>query len=182
MTKEPKYSITFVGGFGPSSLEVETDVACTALDKVMHPDGTVRVEFRADPFGTKAKPRFMLESFQFESLAEYVRSQTQIVAALDAALERDREEWNEGGEAGRSGVWDAVRVKRVELPRQDPDRVKDFEMLVAGGVTISNTVAAGADLPGTRSFFVVVLRADWDDEHQLRAAFRDGALIDLVHE
>ena len=78
-------------------------------------------------------------------------------------------------------MWAAVRVESVVLDRRDPDRVKDLEMLVAGGVRISNTVAAGADLPGTRSFFTVVLSADWDDEHQLRAAFRDGALIDLDH-
>ena len=104
------YSITFVGGYAPSSLAVEADVASAALDRVMHPQGTVRVEFRTDPSGTKAKPRFTLDAFQFEPLAEYVRSQGPVKAALDAALPRDREEWDEGGESvaatcGRRCAW-----------------------------------------------------------------------------
>ena len=37
------------------------------------------------------------------------------------------------------------------------------------------------DDSNTRSFFTVVLECDWDDEHSVRANFRDMKFVDLDH-
>jgi hypothetical protein len=43
-------------------------------------------------------------------------------------------------------------------------------------------LAALGDDAATRTSFTLVLECDWDDEHMLRAEFRDGGLLDLNHE
>jgi len=80
-------------------------------------------------------------------------------------------------------VLSRAKVLSLELRRRDvinAERVAALKQILPPAAVREELAAY--DPPDTRSFFTVVLECDWDDEHSVRAAFRDGEFVDLDHQ
>lgn len=132
---------------------VEAELSSAGLDELLHPSRCVKVEL-----GTDLAPdgRLVLTSFQLDSLRVYVGLQARIRRALEAKLPPDQENWDPEGESILGDVWSWLHVVSVDIDAQPED-------------------------PSDSSSFVISMDCDWDQEHLIRAEFRNGAFVQLDH-
>jgi len=179
---QPDYELNLRGVINMADELIEAELTSPALDPVMHPKGVLRVDINTD-VKKKPKPSAVLDAFHVESLAQYLRAQGDIRTTLENALTRDQREWDPDGPEVNDDVWQRAKVQSLELRRRDvvnAERVTALKRILPPAAVREELAAY--DPPDTRSFFTIVLECDWDDEHSVRAAFRDGQFVDLDHE
>jgi hypothetical protein len=178
------YELTVVD-YSPEDSMVEAEVRSAGLDPVLHPAGVVRVKFVAE-VTVKPKVRFALQSFQADSVAEYVRVQPLVRSALEEQLRRDRETWR--SKKGAAEKTDAEIFRGVKFehlashPREVPPAAQLARMKGLMSAEQFEKFVAAQDTPETRTTFSVVLKCAWDREHNVVLHFRDGRFVSLAHE
>jgi hypothetical protein len=176
-----EYQLTFADKPDPAGIMQATLVAL-GLSETLHLTGTATVNIY--PSRERSKKRgFVLDSFEIKSLEDYIRLQSSIVDVLESELPRDQEKWDPKGKSVRGSLWKSARVDSLELRRRDvasPDLVAELRESLTDD-ELKQELAAYDDV-ATISIFTVVLECDWDEEHQVRAEFRNGALLRLDHE
>lgn len=179
-----QYELTVVDYDAGDSV-VEAEVRSPLLDPDVHPDAVVRVKFLAD-VTAKPKVRFTLHSFQIDSLAEYVRSQSRVRSVMETELARDRRNWREGKQAADDDPADVLtRVKFDHLalhPRESASEAMLSRMKALMSADQFEKFVAAQDTPQTRTTFSVVLKCPWDREHNVVLRFRDGVFQSVAHE
>jgi hypothetical protein len=158
---------------------VAAELISAALDPVLHPDGRVRVELSTVAPAADKAMGFVLDSFHVDSLLEYLRSQPRVRRSLDAALPRDWAEWDRKGFARRkSDHWAEAEVVSLDLRRRYVPTPEFLARLKAKGMSARDVESDGPDV---RTAFTLTLKCNWDEEHLLRAEFRNGKLVELDH-
>ena len=150
-------------------------VRSSSLDAALHPDGVVNVGFgsrKAAAGGAGAG--CVLESFQLDSVAEYLRAQAGVREALEGELAAAWEDVPAGRRGKAGGLWRHVEVRGVSIYRRN---VPGPELLAAierrEGKRAAEASAAAAAKADTRSAFLVYVELAGQD---YLAVFRDGAL------
>ena len=182
--RPPEYELHIRGGVNLTDERIDAELKSPALDRAMHPKGVVRVEINTD-VGKKPHPHAVLDAFHVGSLIGYVRGQTGIRKALEQALKRDHAEWDpDGPKLTPEKIWSSAKVESLELRRrQEITAELEAHLRHMLPPTLAEAeLAAHGDDAATRTVFTLVLECDWDDEHSVRASFRDGKFVDLDHQ
>jgi len=179
-----EYELSIRSGINMTDDRIEAELKAPALDPAMHPKGLVRVNVNTD-VGKKPHAYAVLDAFHIESLVEYVRGQAGIRKALEQALKRDQGDWDpDGPKLTPDQIWTRAKVESLELRRRQeitPELEQHLRHVLPPTVAKMQLAAMGDDA-ATRTVFTVVLECDWDDEHMVRAQFRDGKFVDLDHQ
>ena len=180
----PEYELNVRGGINAIDERIEAELKAPALDPAMHPKGALRVNLNTD-VGKKPHAYAVLDAFHIESLIAYVRGEAGIRKALEQALKRDQAEWDpDGPKLTPDQVWSRAKVESLELRRRQeitPELEKHLRHVLPKKIAELELAAHGDDA-STRTVFTVVLECDWDDEHSVRASFRNGRFVDLDHQ
>jgi hypothetical protein len=181
----PEYELLIRGGINSADERIDAELKSPALDRAMYPTGVVAVEINTD-VGKKPHPHAVLDAFHVGSLIEFVRGQARIREALERALVRDRAEWDPDAPKLKKPdqIWSSAKVQSLELRRRQEVTAEleaHFRHLLPPKAAEAELAAHGDDA-ATRTVFTVVLECDWDDEHSVRASFRNGKFVDLDHQ
>lgn len=179
--QEPEFQITFVGQFGYNDT-VEARLTSAALDEAMHPAGHAPAHFE-DSAIEDGKLPFTLDSFHVASVEAYLRSQDYVRSTLEGELTSDQRTWAPD-EPAIDELWTQAKVESVDFRRRmvpTPELLKTWKRKMRMSAKEIMEALTEWDVPDTRSFFQVTLRCAWDEEHLLRADFRDGAFVSLEH-
>lgn len=177
----PEFELVIASTTGPDQVEVEAVVRSEALDRSMHPDGTVEVYIFTKRATADGKSGVVLDSFQLHSLQQYLRNQDDIRQSLERELAADQEQVDPAGEPVRGYVWSWAEVRGIELRLRDLNNPEANERLRGIGFMVDEyqKFAPPPESPATRTFFVLRLKCDWRMDHPLVAIFRDGKFVSL---
>ena len=170
---------------------IRAELASPVLDSILHPEGKVVASFETR-FNVRKDglQSFEIDSFQLNSLIEYIEAQGLIRYALQAELNKERSTWCGKDYASDDGeLWNNAKIISVSFNLRHIQTVKSLTEI--GGMHNTplpgltgeeiESMVAMSDKPETRATFTVVVQVAWDDDHGPRLArFRDGAFVDLV--
>jgi hypothetical protein len=178
------YDLTFFADANPPLDVVRAELRSPLLDPVTHPEGSVIAHF-ALAFSLGGKRRFLLDSFQVDSVVAYLQSQGHIRYTLEAELADARASWlGVARQPDPNQVWAEARVASVSFEQRRSGSAealaRDAESKYSPlhGLTGEDIerIVAHSDKPDTWASFTVCVEVDWDEEHRARmATFRDGA-------
>jgi hypothetical protein len=177
-----EYDLAFTSGFDPLALGAQAELTSDRLDGLMHPSGSVRVDFITRPAGPEGGPGFLLHSFQIDSMMEYLRSQAAIRLAIQGELVRDRATHGPKRRQRKDeDVWKDAEVLFLELRERSVPHPEGLARLKKSMPKLRiEDIIAHSDKPATRSSFTVVVKVEWDDEHWRRVGFSDGKLDGVI--
>jgi hypothetical protein len=175
------YELDFVANFGElSAVGGSTGAVLRSpmLDPALHPGGSARVTFGSRrPTTEGAEEGFVLESFQMDSLAEYLRAQAHVRKTLEVELaELDpRPAPARSAGAKSAGVWRRAEVFGVSMYGRDvPSPAVVAATRRREGKQAARELVESQDKSTTRSTFLVYVRYGHGD---YLAIFRDAALV-----
>lgn len=177
----PEFELTICRVTGPDEIVIRGFVTSQALDGSMHPRNRISVYILSKRSSGGRKKGLVLDSFQLESLVEYLRLQEYVRETLERELPRDQEEVDPDGEPVRGDVWSWARVRELELRLRDLHNPQTFKHLKEAGLNAEahERELPAAEKPETRTLFVIRLECDWSPDHTLEATFRDGKFVNL---
>ena len=167
--------------WGSDRAEVVRELTSPMLDRNMHRDGKVALYIAIKAGAVGDNVGFILESFQLESLVEFLRNQAYIRETLEKELSRHQEVTDPDGEPISGDVWASARVTTLKLRSWDLRTPRAIRQLENAGRTleeIEELLPAPED-PRTRTVFVVALECDWSLDDDVEATFRDGKFVDF---
>jgi hypothetical protein len=153
-----------------------------SLDADLFPTGRVPLYVSGSGSSESSELRdgqFILDSFHFESLLDFLQFQPSMRRVLQEKLHADREQWR--GKTSKAVVWDSVVIQSLALRSRRQLAGPMYETLTKRMSPEKAAKLIGAEGPETRSFFTVTVEARWDSEHLLRVEFRNGQLEALTH-
>ena len=154
--------IPFDLDFVPShhSSSVNSTLTSAQLDSVLHPTGCLTVSFEASG-ETEKDPSFRIESFQIQSLLDYLNNQSSIRQFVERTLTEARADWLRRWEVQVGDIWSDSHFSELWLP------CTKHNMFDGGG-------------PQTKSMYILVFKVQWDQEHVTRTLkFRDNEFVSL---
>jgi len=166
---------------GNDRVELEGNLRSPSLDPAMHPKGEVTVSIATKGKTIERKSEFLLDSFQFRSLLDYLCLQNYVRQILEQELPRDQEAVDPQGDPVVGDVWSWARVRSLQLRLRDvrtPEAIDQLKNLGYSPSEIEDLIDK-PESPETRSFFIVTVDCDWDQDHVLAAKFRDGQFVCL---
>jgi hypothetical protein len=183
-----QYQLILGGGVDETRVMNATLIS-PVLDPVMHPDGAVPVLFPLASHGA-AGDRYALDSFQIDSLVDFLGRQADVRRALEGALGGHLAEWGRKKKAGVKtsrgpgrGIWAHVRLRAVAFYPRRVITPQDAAGTKALFPNLSDEYIgrqmAKSDRPDTRASFTVDFSAPWEDGCERLAEFRDGELLPL---
>jgi hypothetical protein len=150
------------------------------LDPSMHEGGTLRVLIDGIATGEHADV-LAIDSFQVDSLVEYLASQGAIRDELNNAVyEHLAAARKRGLKIGRgAAIWKVVKVSLAVFAPCDAHAQESVEALrrLVPGMTDESFAAKRDAAERARSEFEMYLSGPWPDEHERCAHFRDGQLV-----
>jgi hypothetical protein len=186
--KKPRwleYELAFVGydNLHPHGGRVMAEVTSPLLDRVLHPRRAVRVEFTSrSTDAAEGATGFVLDAFQMEALAEYLRRQEYVRRAVERAFEHEMAVRRANGTFRGRAVWNNVKFLCLALgPRAvpTPQTFAALRRFSGGRFTAKHwrRTLANSDKPDTRSTFELWFEVAWGGDHGRRARFRDGKFV-----
>jgi hypothetical protein len=182
----PYNLVLFVEPASPDAV-LRGRVSADRLDPVLHPKQLVKVYFSVrSASSAKGTPGVELESFQIDSLLNYLEHQNEVREALETALAADRLGWlGDADVLQPREIWKHAEVQYLLLEQRTLQTVEGLAPLadrVFPGLDRKEMeqIVAMSDSPATRATFTVGIAVAWDEEHQVRTAtFRDGNFVRL---
>ena len=154
--------IPFDLDFGPSQRSSSAIATLTSaqLDSVLHPAGSFTVSFElSDGMGKDGS--LHVESFQIQSLIDYLNNQSSICRLAEQMLMEARTDWLRRWEVQFGDIWSDSIFSELWLP------------------CAKHNLFDGRG-PQTRSMYILVFKVQWDDEHVTRTPkFRDNEFVSL---
>ena len=181
LIRPAEYQLEFRLGKSLLGFSLVAKLTSAQLDRTLHPEGAARVMFegRVDDQSNDAK--FVVTSFQLDSLAEYLQCQAEVRRALETELGEARANWLvEALPADPSALWRDSYVDYLYITPRKPMSAELQERLRSGMLSEiqAEEVTTGHDQPDTRSTFSVMIKVGWDEEHGVRLIlFRDGNFV-----
>jgi hypothetical protein len=176
------YELRFSGEVDEILNLVMVQLISPHLDSVIHPAQSATIQIPAEE-STADKTSFVLDSFQIESILDYLRAQSEIRAVLEPHLVHDRQEWGAGDSGDDDDIWQEIDFLYLAPEER---RVRTAQQLADLKTAMPDVnfeqVSAEAGHPEMRSSFTVTLKTAWDDEHERWLQFRDGKFIKMTTE
>src|SRR5580765_6071118 len=106
------YELAFVSGLASirlSGSDLGAELRSPLLDRRLHPRGVLKLSIKVRGVDSKTtSPGFVLEAFQIESIAEYLRSQERIKSALEARIRESAADFEVGDQLQERTIWQQV--------------------------------------------------------------------------
>jgi hypothetical protein len=186
----PNYELSINLGDAKQRLAVGAQLSSPLLDPILHPNGIAKVIFGVSGAARKGVCSCILESFQLDSVTEYLRTQGLVRYTLETELVRSRSALipAEAG-IGPTDIWKDAKIDSVLF---DPRIVQTVQVLAPLGLRMKGGILQGltgeevdrivsmSDKPDTWSTFTVTVEAEWrDGGRYYLATFRDGGLAEF---
>ena len=158
----PNMSFPFVLDFVPPQRAASAFATLTSaqLNSVLHPTGSLTVSFETSD-GTGNDGSFRVESFQIQSMLDYLNNQSSIRRLAEQKLTEARTDWLRRWQVQVGDIWSDSTFSELWLP-----------------CTKHNQFDGGG--PQTRSMYILVFKVQWDEEHVTRTIkFRDDDFVSL---
>lgn len=175
-----EFDLTILETDGGGNYDIKAQLRSPLLDAKLHPEGQIDVAMISKGRVIQSVAGFVLDSFQIQSVLDYLRMQKKVRRTLERELAKDQKSWDPEGESVRGDVWAWAKLECLKInPRHIPNPQEFKKSKMRFSAYEIRQIMAASDTLETRSCFSVAISCDWDREHGREAVFRDGNFTEL---
>ena len=176
-----QFKLKLFTAFDSTGIMVEAEIQSSRLNKKLHPELAAPVMIQTDFESIGNTPHVVLDYFQYNSLAAYVEAQESLDDALRKILIADLQT-DPSFLPSDSDILNDVQIDHVFVRSRDEERAAYFanEFQNLSGLEL-DPFDHGPEMPQTQSYFILILKCRWEEEHRVRVCFRNKLFSGIEH-
>jgi len=160
------------------------DISSPLLDEHLHRDGTLRAGFDSEIVSRGEDMCIRLDSFQLNSLNEYLTHQSELRKSAEGVLIADYTRRQLPPlQASERSIWEVATISCVTFPARNVLTTEDIERLSKIlPSTNADEIAQMGDTADTKSRFILEVDASWDRNHGPKLLhYRDRQFLEMSY-